>query len=109
MVGPGMPKFWQVCGILGLTGTESGKGQVQMQGFSGNTALCSASTLRGIGTAAPSFVTPISRVGSGNVTAVKGVSAFSSSWPDLHTNFRMESGVAGELQFADTFGLTRGQ
>lgn len=109
MVGPGMPLIRLVSGLLGLIRTESGKGQVQMQGFGGNTALCSASTLRGIGTAAPSCVTPISRVGSGNVTAVKGVSAFSSSWPDLHTNFRMESGVAGELRFADTHGLTRGQ
>ena len=107
MVGPGMPQIRLKSGLLGLIRTESGKGQVQMQGFSGR-ALCSASTLRGIGTAAPSCVTPISRVGSGNVTAVKGVSAFSSPWPDLHTNFRMESGVAGELRLADTHGLTRG-
>jgi len=108
MVGPGMPRIRLVSGVLGLTGTESGKGQDRMQGFSGNTALCSASTLPGIGTAAPSCVTPISRVGSGQVTTVRGVSAFSSSWPDLHTNFRMESGAAGELRFAETHGLTRG-
>jgi isoquinoline 1-oxidoreductase alpha subunit len=59
-----MPLLWVLRDVLGLTGTKYGCGQ----------ALCGACTVHLNGQVIRSCVTPVRRVGDGNVVTIEGLS-----------------------------------
>ena len=63
-VDPEMPLLWVLRDVLGLTGTKYGCGQ----------ALCGACTVHLNGQVIRSCVTPVRRVGDGNVVTIEGLS-----------------------------------
>ena len=63
-VDPEMPLLWVLRDVLGLTGTKYGCGQ----------ALCGACTVHLNGQVIRSCVTPVPRVGDGNVVTIEGLS-----------------------------------